>query len=159
MNAGTPASAVAAARDVASCVFCAQQEGAVWWRDAWLRVIEARDEPDYPGFCRLVWNAHVTEFSELSDGERAHLMRALAALERALRATLNPDKINIASLGNMVAHQHWHVIPRFADDPHFPAPVWAARRREPCARQHAARVAAAAGVGAAVRDALQRELG
>ncbi|MCF2134915.1 MULTISPECIES: HIT family protein [Burkholderiaceae] len=159
MNAGTPAgSAEVASRDAASCVFCAQEGGTVWWRDAWLRVIEA-DEPDYPGFCRLVWNAHVTEFSDLSAEEREHLIRALAALERALRATLNPDKINIASLGNMVAHQHWHVIPRFADDPHFPAPVWAARCREPSARQHAARVAAAAGLGAAVRDALQREFG
>ena len=41
-----------------------------------------------------------------------------------------PAKINLATLGNMVAHVHWHVIPRFADDPHFPQPVWGARQRE-----------------------------
>jgi diadenosine tetraphosphate (Ap4A) HIT family hydrolase len=43
---------------------------------------------------------------------------------------LRPDKINLASLGNMVAHLHWHVIPRFADDPHFPQPIWGTRQRE-----------------------------
>ena len=49
--------------------------------------------------------------------------------ERVLRAELAPDKINLATLGNQVPHLHWHVIPRFADDAHFPDPVWAARRR------------------------------
>jgi diadenosine tetraphosphate (Ap4A) HIT family hydrolase len=39
-----------------------------------------------------------------------------------------PDKINLASLGNVVPHLHWHVIPRFADDPHFPNPVWGVRQ-------------------------------
>ena len=37
---------------------------------------------------------------------------------------LQPDKINLASFGNMVPHLHWHVIPRFKDDMHFPNPIW-----------------------------------
>jgi len=45
-------------------------------------------------------------------------------VELALRDVLTPVKINVASLGNMVPHLHWHVIPRFADDAHFPNPVW-----------------------------------
>jgi diadenosine tetraphosphate (Ap4A) HIT family hydrolase len=55
------------------------------------------------------------------------------ALEAALRELLRPDKINLASLGNMTPHLHWHVIPRFRDDPHFPNPIWGARQRESCA--------------------------
>jgi len=51
------------------------------------------------------------------------------ALSRALRALLQPDKVNLAALGNQVPHLHWHVIPRFADDTHFPDPVWATPRR------------------------------
>jgi diadenosine tetraphosphate (Ap4A) HIT family hydrolase len=46
-----------------------------------------------------------------------------------LRRLLQPTKVNLASLGNQVPHLHWHVIPRFADDAHFPDPVWAPRRR------------------------------
>jgi hypothetical protein len=37
---------------------------------------------------------------------------------------MGPGKVNVASLGNMTPHLHWHVIPRFADDAHFPNPVW-----------------------------------
>jgi diadenosine tetraphosphate (Ap4A) HIT family hydrolase len=43
---------------------------------------------------------------------------------------LHPDKINLASFGNVVPHLHWHVIPRFEDDAHFPAPIWGKRKEE-----------------------------
>jgi diadenosine tetraphosphate (Ap4A) HIT family hydrolase len=46
-------------------------------------------------------------------------------VEAALRPSLNPDKINLASLGNMTPHLHWHVIPRYANDATFPKPIWA----------------------------------
>ena len=86
-------------------------------------------DPDYPAFLRVVWDAHVREMTDLSPDEREHCMLVVWAVERALRDTLKPDKINIASLGNQVPHLHWHVLPRFGDDAHFPDPVWAARRR------------------------------
>ena len=66
--------------------------------------------------------------------EPAISLLVVLAVERALRDTLRPEKINLASLGNQVPHLHWHVIPRFADDAHFPDPVWAARRRDATAR-------------------------
>jgi hypothetical protein len=68
--------------------------------------------------------------TDLDEADRSHCMNVVFAVERALRKTLAPVKINLATLGNMVAHVHWHVIPRFADDPHFPQPVWGARQRE-----------------------------
>jgi hypothetical protein len=49
--------------------------------------------------------------------------RVVAALREQL------TKVNLASLGNMVAHVHWHVIARFDWDSHFPSPVWAAAQR------------------------------
>jgi diadenosine tetraphosphate (Ap4A) HIT family hydrolase len=58
------------------------------------------------------------------------LMRVVFAAEAALREVMQPDKVNLASLGNVVPHLHWHVIPRFADDPHFPNPVWGERKRD-----------------------------
>ena len=54
------------------------------------------------------------------------VMRATLCVERVMRDTLGPDKVNLAALGNMVAHLHWHVIPRWKDDPHFPQAIWAA---------------------------------
>lgn len=97
--------------------------------DGFARVVLAGDA-DHPGFCRVILNAHVKEMTDLGEAERARLMGVVYEVERALRELLAPDKINLASLGNLVPHLHWHLIPRFADDPHFPNPVWGARRRE-----------------------------
>lgn len=69
-------------------------------------------------------------------------MAAVAVVEQVLREVLRPTKINLAALGNMVPHLHWHVIARFDWDSHFPAPVWAAAQRVAPASE-LARVAAA----------------
>ena len=98
------------------------------WRDDFCRVV-AVDDPDYPGFCRVILARHVREMTDLAPDERARLMQVVFAVETALREALAPEKINLASLGNLVPHLHWHVIPRFRDDRHFPAPVWAAPAR------------------------------
>lgn len=96
----------------------------------WLRVMLV-DEHDYPGYVRVVWNEHVREMTELSDDERQRLMKTVFAVELAQREVLAPLKINLASLGNMTPHLHWHVIARFADDLHYPQPVWGAPQRTP----------------------------
>ena len=111
-----------------SCELCARAGGRVLWRDAKCRVVLV-DDPDYPGFCRVLWNDHVREMTDLTAVERRHCMRIVFAVERALRSVLAPRKINLASFGNQVPHLHWHVIPRFADDPHFPNAIWGKRLR------------------------------
>ena len=136
------------------CPLCREDGGALIWRGARLRVIRA-DEAGFPAFYRVVWNAHVAEFSDLNAPERAHCMDVVAQVEQALRQYLQPTKVNIAALGNMVPDLHWHVIARFDWDSHFPAPVWAsALRHSPAAQQ--------AGVSArlpVLEAALQSKLG
>jgi len=101
------------------------------------RVIHA-EEAGFPSFYRLIWREHSTEFSDLSPADRTLCMEAVAAVEQCLREHLAPTKINLAALGNMVPHLHWHVIARFAWDSHFPAPVWAAAQRDRDAVREAA---------------------
>lgn len=110
------------------CPLCNGPGGELVWQGADHRVILA-DEPRHPGFCRVVWTAHVREMSDLEAADSARLMATVLTVERVLRACLAPDKVNLASLGNVVPHLHWHVIPRWADDSHFPDPVWAPARR------------------------------
>jgi len=110
------------------CALCAENGGALVWRGERLRVIRAQ-EAGFPAFYRVVWNAHVAEFSDLTAADRVHCMEAVTLVEQALRQHLAPTKVNIAALGNMVPHLHWHVIARFDWDSHFPAPVWAAAQR------------------------------
>lgn len=112
-----------------ACPLCDTPGGTILWQDDFCRVVLA-DEPDYPGFLRVILVAHIKEMSDLVPADRERLLQAVLASEAALREVVAPDKINLASLGNLVPHLHWHVIPRFADDPHFPNPVWGARQRD-----------------------------
>lgn len=102
----------------------------ILWQDGRCRVILVEDAA-YPAYCRVIWREHVAEMSDLTEADRQHVMRVVLAVESALRAQIQPDKINLASLGNQVPHLHWHVIARFRDDRHFPDAIWAAPRREP----------------------------
>ena len=116
------------------CEFCGRDGGPVLWRDGWCRVVRASSD-DYPGFLRVILNRHVREMTDLAAAERERLMRVVFAAESALRELFRPDKMNLACLGNQAPHLHWHVIARYADDAHFPHPVWAARQRAARARR------------------------
>lgn len=110
------------------CELCAQQGGEVVHLASDWHVVLV-DDADYPGFCRVIWNRHVREMTDLPLAERNLLMAAVWQVEAAVRDVMQPHKINLASLGNMTPHLHWHVIPRFDDDAQFPAPVWAPAQR------------------------------
>ena len=110
------------------CELCSRTGGELLWQDSRLRVVYV-EEPGYPGYCRVIWEAHVKEMTDLSEAERSHFMDVVFAVESVLREQLYPDKINLASLGNVVPHLHWHVIPRYLDDPHFPQPIWSNPQR------------------------------
>jgi diadenosine tetraphosphate (Ap4A) HIT family hydrolase len=128
------------------CEFCESPGGAVLWQNELCRVVRV-DEPDYPGYCRVILGRHATEMADLEEAERIGLMAVVFAVEAAVRETMQPDKMNLASLGNMTPHVHWHVIARFRNDRHFPTPVWAPAQREatvPADRlERAARIPAA----------------
>ena len=132
-----------------TCPLCRASGETVLWRGPQARVLRV-DDAAYAGFCRVVWNAHVAEMTDLAPAERAGLMDLVFGVESALRRVLAPTKINLASLGNQVAHVHWHVIPRFADDAAFPDAIWAPPRRAGAARTVD---------WTSIADAVRRELG
>ncbi len=111
------------------CELCATAGGTILWESPNCRVVRV-DDPHYPGFCRVIWTAHVREMSDLDPAQRQALMAVVFGVEEAVRALFTPDKINLASFGNMTPHLHWHVIPRWHDDRHFPEPVWGSVQRD-----------------------------
>lgn len=113
---------------MAACDLCEQPGGELVHRAERWRVIRAADA-NFPTFYRVVWNEHVAEFTDLSEADRKLCLDVVCAVERVLRDALAPTKINLASLGNVVPHLHWHVIARFEWDSHFPQPVWGTAQR------------------------------
>jgi diadenosine tetraphosphate (Ap4A) HIT family hydrolase len=100
-----------------------QQQGEVVISTPNLRVVLV-DDAHYPGYCRVIWNKHVKEMTDLTMAERHTFINALWPVESAVRDVMKPDKVNLASFGNVTPHLHWHIIPRFTDDMHFPNPIW-----------------------------------
>jgi len=106
------------------CELCRGAGGETVASSSRWRVVRV-DDAEFPAYYRVIWNAHAAEFTDLAPEERAECMEVVARVERVLREQLRPTKINIASLGNVVPHLHWHVIARFDWDSHFPGPIWA----------------------------------
>ena len=111
------------------CDLCHPSPHEILWQDDFCRVVLLNDA-DYPAYCRVELISHVKEMSDLVPENRTRIMNVVFAVETALREVMNPDKINLASLGNKTPHLHWHIIPRFADDKHFPNSHWAEAVRE-----------------------------
>jgi len=110
------------------CELCELSVPKAWEGDKFAVLIV--DDAAYPGFCRVIWREHVREMSDLTVDDRLLINEAVYQVELAVREVMRPLKVNVASLGNVVPHLHWHVIPRHADDAHFPAPVWAQAARQ-----------------------------
>lgn len=111
------------------CPLCEAAGGVLVAQGPRWRVIRA-DDAAFPAFYRVVWTEHIAEFSALSAAHRVECMEVVCAVEQVLIAALQPTKINLAALGNVVPHLHWHVIARFEADSHFPQPIWGSPQRE-----------------------------
>jgi len=105
------------------CALCQSSAKLLLWQDDFCRVVLLNDA-DYPAYCRVELKAHVKEMTDLTPVDRAKTMNVVFAVETAIREVIQPDKVNLASLGNKTPHVHWHVIPRFENDKHFPNSHW-----------------------------------
>ena len=110
-----------------SCDLCETLGGTLLWQNSVCRVVlvEGAEASAFPGFCRVVWKTHVREMADLTSHEQQALMAVVFATEAVIQKLYQPHKINIASLGNVTPHLHWHIIPRYERDSHFPRPIWA----------------------------------
>jgi diadenosine tetraphosphate (Ap4A) HIT family hydrolase len=142
-----------------NCVLCKEElkpeDGQLIWRGDDCRIILVND-PELPGFCRVIWNQHVSEMTDLTYGEREHLMTLVFAVEEAVRYVMHPDKMNVAALGNMVPHIHWHVIPRYKDDAFFPGSVWSNKINKTPALILESRMEKVQDLPAAIRETISR---
>jgi diadenosine tetraphosphate (Ap4A) HIT family hydrolase len=105
------------------CPLCLPSPHPILWEDTFARVVLINDA-DYPAYCRVELIEHIKEMTDLVPEDRSRMMKVVFAVETAVREVIVPDKVNLASLGNHTPHMHWHVVPRFKHDKHFPNSHW-----------------------------------
>lgn len=94
----------------------------------------------WPGWCTLFLKDHHGHLADLPIDRQARLFADVARTAAAIRAVLAPRRLNYECLGNVLAHVHWHVIPRHPDDPQPHDTIWVrppeerADRGDPAAR-------------------------
>ena len=108
------------------CIMCARVagEGPLFIADLGTSRAYFNEDQFFPGWCILLLKRHATELWQLAPVERATLMDEVARVAQALAVTFDAVKMNYELLGNQVAHIHWHLVPRRADDPSPRMPAW-----------------------------------
>lgn len=117
---------------VPGCPMCTK-----WQDDLELRIAEFENcyvvlnrDQFFAGYCFVFAKAHVTELFHLDGETRQGVVEEVNAVAAALAHVFQPTKLNYELLGNMVPHMHWHLVPRFSDDPLWPKPIWSAPHAE-----------------------------
>ena len=82
------------------------------------------DDQSRRGWTLLMCKRHATELHELDGPFKTQFLADLALTAEAVWRAFSPVKLNYELLGNAEPHLHWHVFPRFADDPDPAAPIW-----------------------------------
>jgi diadenosine tetraphosphate (Ap4A) HIT family hydrolase len=78
----------------------------------------------YPWFILVPRRGEVSELFQLDAADQARLWQETTRLAEMLKDLFGADKLNVATLGNVVAQLHMHVIVRRRGDDAWPAPVW-----------------------------------
>jgi diadenosine tetraphosphate (Ap4A) HIT family hydrolase len=109
-----------------TCPACSKQWPAESQRivDCGSSVAYLHDDQFFPGWTFLVLKRHATELWQLDPAARATLTEEVTRVARAVATAFGAVKMNYELLGNQIAHIHWHLIPRGADDPAPRLPVW-----------------------------------
>jgi diadenosine tetraphosphate (Ap4A) HIT family hydrolase len=82
------------------------------------------DEQAYPGYCIVLLKDHHEQVDQMPLERQSRLWDDVARVASGLRKEFAPARINYACLGNFLTHVHWHVIPRYPDDPEPQHPIW-----------------------------------
>ena len=111
-----------------NCALCSSHKYPIIWANDLFRIVLINDQ-NYRGYCRVDLINHVKEMADLDEETRNEFMGVIFQTEKIIKEYLQPDKINLASLGNITPHLHWHIIPRYFSDNHFPDSIWSKKKR------------------------------
>ncbi|MBX9697504.1 MAG: HIT family protein [Alphaproteobacteria bacterium] len=106
-----------------SCVFCTIRDHTSGEDDSFLvhrfplSDLRVGSHQFYKGYCVLVYRDHVIEPTDLSQDAQSQFFQELMIASGLIQSAFKPHKMNFSCYGNLVPHMHWHLFPRYSDDP------------------------------------------
>lgn len=82
------------------------------------------NDNQYPWFILVPQRNDISEIFQLNDSDRQQLLQESCLVAEKLVEIYQPDKLNIAAIGNLVPQLHVHHVARFKTDKAWPAPIW-----------------------------------
>ena len=82
------------------------------------------DHQFYKGYTLFLSKQHKKELHELDQKEKIEFLTEMSQVAQAVYEAFSPDKLNYELLGNTENHLHWHIFPRYANDPEPNKPIW-----------------------------------
>jgi diadenosine tetraphosphate (Ap4A) HIT family hydrolase len=92
--------------------------------------VALKNDKTWPWLYLVPRRINIREICDLTPADQGLLMKEISFASKVLLSVYNPEKINVAALGNMVPQLHVHIFARFKDDPAWPKPVWAVQQDE-----------------------------
>lgn len=89
------------------------------------------NDVNYPWVILVPRRVGMTEVYQLNKDDRQQLLHESCVLASAMQVLFTPDKLNIATIGNMVSQLHMHHVARYVEDLAWPSPVWGANPASP----------------------------
>lgn len=100
------------------------QKDCIFIKDLELSQLLLMNDSNYPWLILAPRKNNLTEIIDLDQDDQIILLSEINYVSKILKKHLNVDKINIASLGNIVSQLHIHIIGRYFNDISYPKPVW-----------------------------------
>ncbi|UTW55560.1 HIT domain-containing protein [Kordiimonas sp. SCSIO 12610] len=91
-----------------------------------LSLVLLMNDANYPWVILVPKRHNIREMYQLSEGDRAQLMKEISTASEVIQKLFKADKMNVGALGNMVPQLHVHIIARHENDAAWPNPVWGA---------------------------------
>lgn len=95
-----------------------------WLADLSLSRVLLMNDARYPWLILVPRVAEVSELFDLDDSQQQQLWDESRLVSQALAQQFKADKMNLATLGNVVRQLHMHLVVRMEGDESWPAPVW-----------------------------------
>ena len=98
----------------------------------------------FPWFLLVPEVEGIEDLHQLAPGQYEEVMAAMRRVSEFVTRYFQPEKLNVACIGNQVRQMHIHIVGRSAEDPAWPGTVWAYEGKQAYRDEENAKIRAAA---------------